>query len=82
MINIDDKNNSDISFTSILRQAYLAEKINDHVGREKNLLYVALSRAKYLVVLTVSQREFSDDLKKGVENDWKVVYANTVLRSK
>lgn len=82
VINIDDKNNSDISFTSILRQAYLAEKINDHVGREKNLLYVALSRAKYLVVLTVSQREFSDDLKKGVENDWKVVYANTVLRSK
>ena len=46
----------------------------------RNLLYVALSRAKYLVVLSISENELTPELKEKMERDWNLVSTITIIQ--
>ncbi|MGX9818220.1 UvrD-helicase domain-containing protein [Lactococcus lactis] len=64
-----------VSFLDVLKISYGELKSsNTELEREaRNLLYVALSRAKYLVVLSISENELTSELKEKMERDWKLV---------
>ena len=64
-----------VPFLDILKISYgELKRSNTELEREaRNLLYVALSRAKYLVVLSISENELTSELKEKMERDWKLV---------
>jgi DNA helicase-2/ATP-dependent DNA helicase PcrA len=70
-----ESNRPYVSFLDILKIAYGELKSsNTELEREaRNLLYVALSRAKYLVILCISENELTSELKEKMKRDWKLV---------
>ena len=81
-IEFDKKDDSQVSFTDILKISYgEMESTAPFSEREsKKLLYVGLSRAKYLVVLSFPEKELTEDLRMKMEQDWRIVSTETILR--
>ncbi len=71
-----------VSFLDILKISYGELKAsNTELERvARNLLYVALSRAKYLVVLSISENELTPELKEKMERDWNLVSTITIIQ--
>ncbi|MCT0497466.1 hypothetical protein EFL48_00265 [Lactococcus cremoris] len=71
-----------VSFLDILKISYGELKAsNTELERiARNLLYVALSRAKYLVVLSILENELAPELKEKMERDWNLVSTKTIIQ--